>query len=76
MVIDAIIFDIDGTLVDSNEQHVLAWEEAFDRVGATFDRQLIHDQIGKGSPHSCLMPTQPPKRTWVTLRARFTRASS
>ena len=55
MVIDAIIFDIDGTLVDSNEQHVLAWEEAFDRVGATFDRQLIHDQIGKGS--DMLVPT-------------------
>ena len=55
MVIDAIIFDIDGTLVDSNEQHVLAWEEAFDRVGATFDRQVIHDQIGKGS--DMLVPT-------------------
>ena len=49
MAINAILFDIDGTLVDSNEQHVPAWEEAFGRVGAMFDQQVIHDQIGKGS---------------------------
>jgi HAD superfamily hydrolase (TIGR01509 family) len=28
---------------------VLAWEEAFAGVGATFERQTIHDQIGKGT---------------------------
>jgi len=49
MTIKAILFDIDGTLVDSNEQHVLAWDEAFRSIGAQFDRQTIHDQIGKGS---------------------------
>ncbi|WP_076073121.1 HAD family hydrolase [Sphingomonas montana] len=49
MQIKAILFDIDGTLVDSNDMHVLAWEEAFGEVGATFDRQVVHDQIGKGA---------------------------
>jgi HAD superfamily hydrolase (TIGR01509 family) len=49
MQIKAILFDIDGTLVDSNDMHVLAWEEAFAGVGATFDRQTVHDQIGKGT---------------------------
>lgn len=49
MAIEAVLFDIDGTLVDSNDMHVLAWEEAFAGVGATFDRQSIHDQIGKGT---------------------------
>ena len=29
MPIKAILFDIDGTLVDSNDQHVLAWAEVF-----------------------------------------------
>ena len=56
MAINAILFDIDGTLVDSNEQHVTAWEEAFGRVGAMFDQQVIHDKIGKRSdmlvPHT------------------------
>jgi membrane protein len=55
VAIKAILFDIDGTLVDSNDQHVLAWEEAFAGVGAKFDRQQIHDQIGKGT--DMLVPT-------------------
>ncbi len=55
MAIKAILFDIDGTLVDSNDMHVLAWEEAFAGVGAKFDRQVIHDQIGKGT--DMLVPT-------------------
>ena len=55
MAIKAVLFDIDGTLVDSNDKHVLAWEEAFRNEGATFDRQVIHDQIGKGS--DMLVPT-------------------
>lgn len=49
MPVKAIFFDIDGTLIDSNDLHVLAWEEAFKGVGFSFDRQLIHDQIGKGT---------------------------
>lgn len=49
MQIKAILFDIDGTLIDSNDMHVLAWEEAFADIGEAFERQLIHDQIGKGT---------------------------
>ncbi|WP_174297629.1 HAD family hydrolase [Sphingomonas bacterium] len=49
MPIKAILFDIDGTLVDSNDLHVLAWQEAFTAAGVEFDRQTIHDQIGKGT---------------------------
>jgi HAD superfamily hydrolase (TIGR01509 family) len=55
VAIRAVLFDIDGTLVDSNDMHVLAWEEAFAGVGASFARQTIHDQIGKGS--DMLVPT-------------------
>ena len=55
MSVKAILFDIDGTLVDSNDQHVLAWEEVFEGMGASFDRQQIHDQIGKGT--DMLVPT-------------------
>ena len=55
MPIRAVLFDIDGTLVDSNDMHVLAWEEAFAGVGATFERQMIHEQIGKGT--DMLVPT-------------------
>lgn len=55
MQIKAILFDIDGTLVDSNDMHVLAWEEAFAGIGERFDHQLLHDQIGKGT--DMLVPT-------------------
>ncbi|MBB5712636.1 HAD family hydrolase [Sphingomonas xinjiangensis] len=55
MAIKAVLFDIDGTLVDSNDYHVTAWKEAFAGVGAQFDRQVIHDQIGKGT--DMLVPT-------------------
>lgn len=58
MPIKAILFDIDGTLIDSNDQHVLAWDEVFRDEGQTFDRQLIHDQIGKGA--DMLVPTLMP----------------
>src|SRR5205085_11638748 len=44
----AILFDIDGTLVDSNDDHVEAWHRAFLQEGFSFSRSEIHAQIGKG----------------------------
>ena len=45
----AFIFDIDGTLVDSNELHVDSWNRAFRRFGKQFPREKLRAQIGKGS---------------------------
>ena len=45
----AFIFDIDGTLVDSNELHVDSWDRAFRRFGKHFPRGQLRAQIGKGS---------------------------
>jgi membrane protein len=45
----AILFDIDGTLVDSNHFHVLAWAEAFHAAGHDFRLSELHAQIGKGA---------------------------
>lgn len=45
---DAILFDIDGTLVDSNEQHVTAWALAFREQGHPQEPEDIRMQIGKG----------------------------
>ncbi|KQO61236.1 HAD family hydrolase [Curtobacterium sp. Leaf261] len=42
----AVLFDIDGTLVDSNFQHVDAWTRAFDAVGERVDAWRIHRLIG------------------------------
>jgi HAD superfamily hydrolase (TIGR01549 family) len=43
-----ILFDIDGTLVDTNDLHTDAWLEAFARFGKQFDRETMRHQIGKG----------------------------
>jgi HAD superfamily hydrolase (TIGR01509 family) len=45
----AFIFDIDGTLVDSNELHVESWDRAFRHFGKTFPKEKLRPQIGKGS---------------------------
>jgi HAD superfamily hydrolase (TIGR01549 family) len=45
----AFIFDIDGTLVDSNELHVDSWDRAFRKFGKHFPRERLRAQIGKGS---------------------------
>ena len=62
MEIKALILDIDGTLVDSNWQHVDAWREAFANEGFELDRQVIHDQVGKGGDNlvPTLVPAAPP----------------
>ncbi len=46
----AVLFDIDGTLVDSNYLHVHAWALSFADVGRPVDAWRIHRSIGKGSP--------------------------
>lgn len=44
----AVLFDIDGTLIDSNDLHVEAWERVFRKAGHPQPAGAIHDQIGKG----------------------------
>jgi HAD superfamily hydrolase (TIGR01549 family) len=44
----AVIFDIDGTLVDTNYQHALAWYRAFRRHGVLLPVWRIHRAIGMG----------------------------
>lgn len=40
------LFDLDGTLVDSVYQHVLAWKEALDAEGIDLSVWRIHRKIG------------------------------
>jgi phosphoglycolate phosphatase-like HAD superfamily hydrolase len=45
----AVIFDIDGTLVDTNYHHALAWYRAFRQHGIVLPIWKIHRAIGIGS---------------------------
>lgn len=48
-MVQAIFFDIDGTLVDSNGLHVEAWVQAFSETGHAIAADRIAGQIGKGA---------------------------
>ncbi|NQX36042.1 HAD family hydrolase [Herbiconiux sp. VKM Ac-2851] len=45
----AVLFDVDGTLVDSNYQHVSAWVRAFVEVGHPVPAWRIHQALGMDS---------------------------
>jgi HAD superfamily hydrolase (TIGR01509 family) len=45
----AVLFDIDGTLVDSNYLHVVAWMHAFQSAGRHVEAWRIHEAIGMDS---------------------------
>jgi HAD superfamily hydrolase (TIGR01549 family) len=48
MRLQAFLFDLDGTLVDSNDLHARCWVEAFEHFGKHFEYDTIRHQIGKG----------------------------
>ena len=43
-----VLFDVDGTLVDSNYFHTLAWWQAFRRFGHAVPMAAIHRAVGMG----------------------------
>lgn len=47
-MVEAVILDIDGTLVDTNYQHAIAWDRALARHGAYTELWRIHRHIGMG----------------------------
>ncbi len=48
-MVKAVIFDVDGTLVDSVDLHARAWKEAFRHFGYDFRFREVCHEIGKGS---------------------------
>ncbi|WP_152716837.1 HAD family hydrolase [Microvirga tunisiensis] len=58
-MIKAVLFDIDGTLIDSVDLHAKAWVEALKHFGHEIAFQDLRSQIGKGSDqilHGLLPP--------------------
>ena len=53
-MIKAVIFDVDGTLIDSVEDHAKAWVWAFARHGHNISLEELKGQIGKAADQ--LMP--------------------
>jgi HAD superfamily hydrolase (TIGR01509 family) len=51
----AVIFDVDGTLIDSVDLHAKAWQDAFAHFGVKVSFSDVRSQIGKGGDQ--LVPT-------------------
>lgn len=47
----AALLDVDGTLVDTNYHHVLAWYRAFRQHGQVLPAWRIHRHVGMGGDH-------------------------
>jgi HAD superfamily hydrolase (TIGR01509 family) len=47
--IPAVLFDVDGTLVDTNYLHTMAWWRAFRDMGQQLPAARVHRHIGMGS---------------------------
>ncbi|MYR56174.1 HAD hydrolase-like protein, partial [Streptomyces sp. SID625] len=45
----AALFDVDGTLVDTNHLHVVTWWEAFRQAGHRVPMHAVHRSVGLGS---------------------------
>ncbi|PRB43996.1 HAD family hydrolase [Arthrobacter sp. MYb23] len=43
-----VLFDVDGTLIDSSYFHALAWWQAFRREGLDIEMSAIHRRVGMG----------------------------
>ena len=53
-MIKAVLFDIDGTLIDSVDAHARSWQEVLARYGREIPFEEVRQQIGKGGDQ--LMP--------------------
>lgn len=48
MTVEAVVFDIDGTLIDTNAAHIQAWREAFRMHNHNVPARRIQPEVGKG----------------------------
>src|SRR2546423_12287819 len=53
----AVLLDVDGTLIDANYHHAIAWYRAFRRHGIVLPVWRIHRHIGMGGDQLLAAPT-------------------
>jgi beta-phosphoglucomutase-like phosphatase (HAD superfamily) len=48
-MVEALLYDIDGTLIQSNWLHAAAWKDAFAQIDIDLPLEDVRRRIGKGS---------------------------
>ena len=66
-----LLFDLDGTLVDTNYLHVLAWSRAFRSVGERAPMNAIHRLVGMGGDQLVPELLSHPSPGAVDARAKY-----
>jgi phosphoglycolate phosphatase-like HAD superfamily hydrolase len=68
----AVILDVDGTLVDSNDAHARAWVDAFRETGLEADYERVRRAIGMGGdkliPHVAGTSADSPEGVRISAR--------
>ena len=72
MAAPAVILDIDGTLIDSNDAHARAWMDAFAEAGVQVDYERVRRSIGMGGdklmPHVSGISEESPEGERISSR--------
>jgi HAD superfamily hydrolase (TIGR01509 family) len=70
-MVKAVIFDIDGTLIDSVDLHAASWQEALRHFGHDLPHERVREQIGKGSDllMAALLPEDEVRRRGEEIEA-------
>jgi HAD superfamily hydrolase (TIGR01509 family) len=73
----AFLFDLDGTLIDSVYQHVLAWREALEEAGMALSAWRIHRRVGmSGGLIATALQRETGRRVSVELGKRLQKLHS
>jgi HAD superfamily hydrolase (TIGR01509 family) len=68
----AVIFDVDGTLVDSNDQHAMSWCDALSEFGRAVPFEQVRPLIGMGGdkllPRAAGIPDDSPEGKKISKR--------
>jgi HAD superfamily hydrolase (TIGR01509 family) len=76
MALDAVIFDLDGTLVDTNRLHIEAWQQVMQSHGYHVAEDRVFVEIGKGGDNLVpdLLGKEADERDGETMRAEQPKA--
>ncbi|WP_438030891.1 HAD family hydrolase [Sorangium sp. So ce233] len=63
--VSAVIFDVDGTILDTVDLHAAAWQLAFRRFGREVSLERLRRQIGKGAGELLPVFLSPEEIGWI-----------